>query len=34
MGPGIVDADPDVQPGDLVWVKDVNNGVPLAVERR
>jgi PUA-domain protein len=31
MGPGIVDADPDVQPGDLVWVKDVNNGVPLAV---
>lgn len=31
MGPGIVDADPDLRPGDLVWVKDVNNGVPLAV---
>ncbi len=31
MGPGIVDADPEVRPGDLVWVKDINNGVPLAV---
>ena len=31
MGPGIVDADPNIQPGDLVWVKDINNGVPLAV---
>ena len=31
MGPGIVDADPAVRPDDLVWVKDINNGVPLAV---
>ncbi|HOL06658.1 MAG TPA: RNA-binding protein, partial [Methanomassiliicoccaceae archaeon] len=31
MGPGIVDADPDIQPGDMVWVKDIKNGVPLAV---
>jgi len=31
MGPGIVEADPDVQVGDLVWVRDVKNKVPLAV---
>jgi len=31
MAPGIVDADPEVRPGDLVWVKDVKNGVPLAI---
>lgn len=31
MAPGIVDADPAVKPDDLVWVKDINNGVPLAV---
>ncbi|MDD3233431.1 MAG: RNA-binding protein [Candidatus Methanomethylophilus sp.] len=31
MGPGIVDADPDIQPGDLVWVRDVKNLQPLAV---
>ncbi len=31
MGPGIVDADPAVVPGDLVWIKDVKNGRPLAI---
>lgn len=31
MGPGIVDVDSSVKEGDLVWVKDVKNGVPLAV---
>lgn len=31
MGPGIVDADASVQPGDLVWVRDIKNGVPLAI---
>ena len=31
MGPGITDADPEIVPGDLVWIKDVKNGVPLAV---
>ncbi len=31
MAPGIVEADPAVKPGDLVWVKDINHGVPLAV---
>ena len=31
MGPGILDADDSVQEGDLVWIKDVKNGVPLAI---
>jgi len=31
MGPGIVDADPTIVEGDLVWVRDVNNRRPLAV---
>ena len=31
MGPGIVDADPDIAEGDLVWIKDIKNGAPLAV---
>ena len=31
MGPGIVDADPDIKEGDLVWIRDVKNMVPLAV---
>ena len=31
MGPGIVDADEDVKEGDIVWIRDVNNLVPLAV---
>lgn len=33
MAPGIVDADPDIQPGDLVWVRDEKNRRPLAVGR-
>ncbi|MDW5562530.1 MAG: PUA domain-containing protein [Methanomassiliicoccus sp.] len=31
MGPGIVDADPSIMPGDLVWVKDIKNGRPLMI---
>ncbi|MCQ2079154.1 MAG: RNA-binding protein [archaeon] len=31
MGPGIVDADDDIQEGDFVWIRDVKNQVPLAV---
>lgn len=31
MGPGIVDADPSIAPGDLVWIKDVKYGRPLAI---
>lgn len=31
MGPGITDVDPDIAEGDMVWVRDVNNGAPLAV---
>jgi PUA domain protein len=31
MGPGIVDADPSIAPGDLVWIKDIKNGRPLAI---
>jgi len=26
-----VDADPAIAPGDLVWIKDVKNGRPLAI---
>jgi len=33
MGPGIVEADPTIIEGDLVWVRDVNNRRPLAVGR-
>lgn len=33
MGPGIVDADPGIRPGDLVWIRDVKNRQPLAVGR-
>jgi PUA domain protein len=33
MGPGIVEADLAVQPGDLVWVRDEKNRKPLAVGR-
>jgi PUA-domain protein len=33
MGPGIVDADPEIRPGDLVWVRDIKNRQPLAVGR-
>ncbi|TLZ69855.1 MAG: RNA-binding protein [Methanobacteriota archaeon] len=31
MAPGIVDADPGIAPGDLVWVRDEKNRRPLAV---
>ena len=31
MAPGIVDADADIQTGDMVWIRDVKNLVPLAV---
>ncbi|HEX2022942.1 MAG TPA: RNA-binding protein [Candidatus Thermoplasmatota archaeon] len=31
MAPGIVEADPGIQPGDLVWIRDEKNKVPLAV---
>jgi len=33
MAPGIVDADPAIRPGDLVWVRDEKNRRPLAVGR-
>lgn len=31
MAPGIVAADPALQPGDWCWVKDEKNGQPLAI---
>jgi len=31
MGPGILEADPNIKEGDLVWIRDVKNKVPLAV---
>lgn len=31
MAPGIVEADPELQPGDWVWVRDERNKQPLAV---
>ncbi len=31
MGPGITDADEAVAEGDLVWIKDIKNGAPLAI---
>jgi len=33
MAPGIVDADENIQPGDLVWVRDKKNQQPLAIGR-
>jgi PUA-domain protein len=33
MAPGIVDADPGIRPGDVVWIRDEKNGRPLAVGR-
>ena len=33
MAPGIVEADAGIEPGDLIWVRDEANGVPLAVGR-
>lgn len=31
MCPGILEADPDIREGDLVWVRDVKNKVPIAI---
>lgn len=31
MAPGITEADPDLQPGDWVWIRDERNRQPLAV---
>mgnify|MGYP002738554905 CR=1 FL=1 len=31
MGPGITDADPGIEVGDMVWIRDIRNEVPLAV---
>ena len=31
MAPGIVDADAEIQEGEMVWIRDVKNLVPLAV---
>jgi len=31
MGPGITDADPNIQPGDMVWVRDAKHQKPLAI---
>jgi PUA domain protein len=31
MAPGITEADPGIQPGDVVWIRDEKNKVPLAV---
>src|SRR6058998_1769713 len=34
MAPGIVDADPGIRAGDIVWVRDEKNGRPLAMDGR
>jgi len=31
MGPGIVEADPSIAAGDLVWIRDMKNKMPLAI---
>lgn len=31
MSPGIVEADPDIRAGDMVWVRDEKHGKPLAI---
>jgi len=33
MAPGIVDADEEIEEGDLIWVRDVEHNKPLAVGR-
>jgi PUA domain protein len=33
MSPGIVDADPEISSGDVVWIRDERNLQPLAVGR-
>ena len=31
MAPGIIDADPDIKEGDIVWVREEKHGKPLVV---
>lgn len=31
MGPGITDADQEINEGDMVWIRDVKNSAPLGV---
>jgi PUA-domain protein len=31
MGPGITDADPEIRPEDLVWIREERHGKPLGV---
>ena len=31
MGPGITDADPEIEEGDMVWIRDIKNEVPLGI---
>lgn len=31
MGPGIIDADPEIAEGDMVWIRDAKNLRPLAI---
>jgi len=31
MAPGITEADPGIRPGDVVWIRDEKNKVPIAV---
>jgi PUA domain protein len=31
MAPGIIDADPEINDGDLVWIRDEKNKQPLAI---
>lgn len=31
MAPGITEADPELVPGDLVWIRDEKNGQPLGI---
>ena len=33
MGPGITDAEDSIEEGDLVWIRDCKNLVPLAIGR-
>lgn len=33
MAPGITDADPEIVPGDAVWIRDETHGRPLAIGR-
>ena len=33
MGPGVVDADPSIAEGDMVWIRDERNKRPLAIGR-